>query len=384
MELGVHDLPDQLIEFCKFVYLFFASNILIFAARCFISFGNLVSWSRIHPSVIRYRWERAQLVTRNRHDTLAKDYGTIDVSIWLYQLVRGFDSSARPGSNMFLLGLFHRICKLLFYRIKPIFVFDGGVPSLKKKTIAARQKGRRRAQESIEKVRQQLLENLIKQQALGDVLGENVKIPKQFTSKQDELFWLPPVSEGETISRLEEEESDSEDEQMTRRYAGDLNSVDVTSEDFLKLPADVRHDILTDLKETRKLNSWAKIHLMPEEADDFSSFQMGRLLKRRAVQAGLDKAAEELGVRGLTVNDLESILSEQGIDLSQRIAGDSSTRFVYSSNLNMKIAVYKIYAMPKLGDFGRVIAQLGGNKFIAISLCHGIEGRCFNQDSSGR
>ncbi|BES88365.1 XPGN [Nesidiocoris tenuis] len=66
-------------------------------------------------------------------ETLENKVLAVDVSIWLYQLVRGFDSSARPGGSAFLLGLFHRICKLLFYRIKPVFVFDGGVPSLKKK-----------------------------------------------------------------------------------------------------------------------------------------------------------------------------------------------------------------------------------------------------------
>jgi DNA excision repair protein ERCC-5 len=37
--------------------------------------------------------------------------------------------------NAHLVLLFQRICKLLYYGIKPIFVFDGGVPELKKKTM---------------------------------------------------------------------------------------------------------------------------------------------------------------------------------------------------------------------------------------------------------
>jgi len=61
---------------------------------------------------------------------------TIDVSIWLHQVVKGFqDSHGNPLPNAHLLGLFHRICKLLFYKIKPVFVFDGGVPHFKKQTL---------------------------------------------------------------------------------------------------------------------------------------------------------------------------------------------------------------------------------------------------------
>ena len=33
--------------------------------------------------------------------------------------------------------LFYRLCKLLFFGIKPVFVFDGGAPYLKLKTIVS-------------------------------------------------------------------------------------------------------------------------------------------------------------------------------------------------------------------------------------------------------
>lgn len=59
-----------------------------------------------------------------------------DISIWLHQVVKGFqDSNGATLPNAHLLGLFHRLCKLLYYRIRPVFVFDGGVPPLKRETM---------------------------------------------------------------------------------------------------------------------------------------------------------------------------------------------------------------------------------------------------------
>ena len=45
------------------------------------------------------------------------------------------DAHGDPVPNAHLIGIFNRVCKLLFYHIKPIFVFDGGVPALKKQTL---------------------------------------------------------------------------------------------------------------------------------------------------------------------------------------------------------------------------------------------------------
>lgn len=261
-------------------------------------------------------------------ETLENRVLAVDVSIWLYQLVKGFqDKAGQSVTNAYLVGLFHRICKLLFYRIKPIFVFDGGVPALKRKTIAARQNSRSKAEELGEKLRMTLLENLAKQEALGNALGESFVLPKMFHPKEDSLFYLPPVP---TSKDCEESDPDSDTEVF--RYK-DLHSIDINSEEFLSLPPDMRHDILTELKETRKQNSWAKLHLMPEEGSEFSNFQMSRLLKRRAVQVGIEQAEGEMGCRGFTISDLQSILSDQGVELAQRIAADNTTKILYADHL---------------------------------------------------
>ena len=40
--------------------------------------------------------------------------------------------------NAHLLGMFRRICKLLYFNVKPVFVFDGPAPALKRQTIKHR------------------------------------------------------------------------------------------------------------------------------------------------------------------------------------------------------------------------------------------------------
>ncbi|XP_073987693.1 rad2 superfamily protein mus201 isoform X2 [Rhodnius prolixus] len=197
--------------------------------------------------------------------------------------------------------------------------------------MAARHRNRSRANEISEKLKKNILENLAKQHALGRVLGQgNIEIPKMLLPKQDNMFHLPPLPLDDKNS---EEDSDSSEEYMRYKYSkGDLQSIDIKSEEFLTLPADIRHDILSELKETRKENSWANVHLMPESSSDFSNFQMGRLLKRRAIQVGLEKAEGEMGTRGFTISDIQDILKEQGVDVGQRIAADNVTRFLYASS----------------------------------------------------
>lgn len=60
----------------------------------------------------------------------------IDSSIWIYQFQATMrDREGKVLVNAHVLGFLRRICKLLFYGIKPVFVFDGGAPALKRNTI---------------------------------------------------------------------------------------------------------------------------------------------------------------------------------------------------------------------------------------------------------
>jgi DNA excision repair protein ERCC-5 len=69
-------------------------------------------------------------------ESLANKKLAVDASIWLYQFIKAMrDPSGKLIYGAHLIGFFKRICKLLYYGIKPIFVFDGAPPELKKQTI---------------------------------------------------------------------------------------------------------------------------------------------------------------------------------------------------------------------------------------------------------
>lgn len=76
-------------------------------------------------------------------ETLERKTLAIDISIWLVQFVKAMrDDDGKMLPHAHLTGCFRRIAKLLFHRIRPVFVFDGGVPILKQRTIQARRQRR--------------------------------------------------------------------------------------------------------------------------------------------------------------------------------------------------------------------------------------------------
>ncbi|KAJ7378197.1 nucleotide-excision repair, DNA incision, 3'-to lesion [Desmophyllum pertusum] len=94
----------------------------------------------------------------------------VDASVIVNQSVKGMrDKHGNPVPNAHLVGLFNRLCKLLYYGVKPVFVFDGGVPHLKKKTLALRKEQRFKAVHKSGKVAEKIVKNYLKAKALETV-----------------------------------------------------------------------------------------------------------------------------------------------------------------------------------------------------------------------
>lgn len=181
------------------------------------------------------------------------------------------------------------------------------------------------------------------QQALGTDLANLLTSPKKKTKpseiEKEDIYKLPPIPE-ESVGKSIESSDNSFDEKSFRNYYNiNLNSIDVTSKRFQDLPADVRHDILTDLKEKRKESSWGRLHELPAQSDDFSSFQMKRLLKRRQVQVSLESAEKEMGGKCLSLAEMEAMLTDEGIlneatnNAAKAIASNENALYLHVKSL---------------------------------------------------
>lgn len=120
-----------------------------------------------------------------------------------------------------------------------------------------------------DKIQRQLLDTLLKHTAVSKVLSEKIEasmgsIPKPLNKKdKDDLYILPQNNElDHTLSSSDEESyTEGSTTESSPNKSWDLHTIDMDSVNFKSLPVDVRHEILTDLKETRKQSSWGLVSI---------------------------------------------------------------------------------------------------------------------------
>ncbi|XP_054829644.1 DNA excision repair protein ERCC-5 [Eublepharis macularius] len=237
-------------------------------------------------------------------ETLEGKILAVDISIWLNQAVKGVrDNHGNSIHNAHLLTLFHRLCKLLFFRIRPVFVFDGEAPLLKRQTLAKRRQRKEVAATDSKKTTEKLLKTFLKRQAIQTALGgkRNDQFPSLSDVRReevDDIYALPSLQEEEKNSSEEEDEKEWE-ERMTQKKIlqeelyGNPCSVDVESEDFQSLPPEVKHEILSDMKAFTKRRR-TLFEAMPEESSDFSQYQLKGLLKKSSLNRQLEHVEKEM------------------------------------------------------------------------------------------
>lgn len=94
-------------------------------------------------------------------ETLAGKTLAIDASIWLTQFLKAMrdPETGKLVRSAHLIGFFRRICRLKFHRIRPVFVFDGATPEIKRAEVLRRKRKRDTFADSLD---QQSMQRLAK------------------------------------------------------------------------------------------------------------------------------------------------------------------------------------------------------------------------------
>ncbi|XP_005374078.1 PREDICTED: DNA repair protein complementing XP-G cells [Chinchilla lanigera] len=281
----------------------------------------------------------------------------VDISIWLNQALKGVrDRHGNSIDNAHLLTLFHRLCKLLFFRIRPIFVFDGDAPLLKKQTLAKRRQRKDLASSDSRKTTEKLLQTFLKRQAIKSAFkskrGEALPSLTQ-VRRQDDIYALPPLQEEEKHSSEEEDEK-AWQERMDQKQAlqeeffHNPQAIDIESEDFNSLPLEVKHEILTDMKEFTKRRR-TLFEAMPEESNDFSQYQLKGLLKKNYLNQHIENVQKEMNQQHS--GQIQKQYEDEGGFLkeveSRRVVSEDTSHYILIKGIQAKkVAAVDAESLP--------------------------------------
>lgn len=240
-----------------------------------------------------------------RLEALTRRKLAVDASIWIYQFLKAVrDSEGNTLHQSHIVGFFRRICKLLYFGILPIFVFDGGAPALKRETIQKRRERREGKRESaIETAHRLLAIHVQRQSKKRGITDDDVTYlddlsmnhPQHVTSEprakrfiaKDE-YHLPDLKKikvRDTDERLmpEEEFNELAGESFDVVDGININEVDPKSEEFSKLPMPTQYMILSHLRLKSRLRlgySKEQLQQIFDDSMDFSKFQIQQVQRR--------------------------------------------------------------------------------------------------------
>ena len=303
--------------------------------------------------------------------TLNRKRLAVDASIWIYQFLKAVrDKEGNALRNSHVVGFFRRICKLLWFGIQPVFVFDGGAPALKRATIQARQRRREGRREDAAKTAGKLLavqmhriaqeeEERRKRDRDGDVaareaalhqeqegalpdmstvtyadefgMSQTEKAQTRAFRKQD-AYHLPELQGGiagmgnpedpriMSVEELEEYARQFHNGEDINLY--DFSKIDFDGDFFKSLPPPDRYNILN----AARLRSRLRMGLSKEQLEEmfpdrmaFSRFQIERVKERNHLTQRL------MFEVGMTGTDLT-------LGINGRVAGEKDREYILVKN----------------------------------------------------
>uniref|UniRef100_A0A914ZL28 XPG-I domain-containing protein n=1 Tax=Parascaris univalens TaxID=6257 RepID=A0A914ZL28_PARUN len=219
----------------------------------------------------------------------------IDVSLWLYQALYGYGLSQQETRSPHLSLLISRLSKLLFYKIRPVFVFDGpNVPLFKRKILRERQLKHFMDEITVSKAQKRVLTEVALSHNDGKRSPETWK--SAFGAKrkggEEGIFEMAPLrSADDTNLKRERKDSDEPEVIYSSLTSGRPTQIDEMPMEHL-LSRDQRLDYLLSVRERERTMRLTEDQV-PEDSRAFCNFQMDRLLRRNRINEQLDMLKKE-------------------------------------------------------------------------------------------
>jgi 5'-3' exonuclease len=257
----------------------------------------------------------------------------VDASGWLYQFLKAMrDDKGELLHNAHLLGFLRRICRLLFHHIRPIFVFDGTAPALKRSTAVSRQRQRDHQAAKLRKAAEKLLLNRIKQSLVSnnDLDSENDAMPTVHQAEiSEKVVSKHPMEVDVNVNHTTEAQEDSEkvDDELSDEFLAMVpEEGDLDPEVLSTLPTSMQVELLLRARERQTAANRAKFEMHAQQPSTFSEFQLQQYLKNSNLRRRLNGIQNEVNARQ-TVGD------------GRRIAAQADRQYVLQTEQPIQITI---------------------------------------------
>lgn len=236
----------------------------------------------------------------------------VDLSIWLTQFVKAMrDAEGAKMRNAHLLGVLRRCLKLLFLAVKPVMIFDGETPLIKRRTLAKRHATREQHAANLRRLAEKLLLNRLKQSALKHAIPSHVakaaaKVTTRKNAEQKSII--------DDFDKPIQIDDDDDDEQEDEDVALP-NDLDVIDDDtLLCLPSKVQAKVLKLMKLQNRTRHREDMFQHQSNPTEFSNTQIEGFLQRTALNRRINRVRN-------TIN--------KNSGAENRIASDSSRKYIF-------------------------------------------------------
>jgi 5'-3' exonuclease len=239
-------------------------------------------------------------------------FGFVDASGWIFRFLKAMrNEQGDILPNAHTIGFLRRICKLLYLNIRPVFVFDGSTPALKKRTVAERRRRREQQDARVKRTAEKLLMNRLKQHIVREMEQRSSKPMESEVSAEPkaDVMVKPNVGIAENVVLNDKSASSSED---LEGFEVDVED-GVDPEVLSTLPPSMQLEIMLQVREKAMAAARGGFESRNGRPEEFSEYQMKHYLDSTGLRRQLD------AIRGV---------AQQNSDVAKPVAGEQDKHYI--------------------------------------------------------